>query len=591
MRKLTGFLAIVGGLALLVMILGGLFVLVGALSRPGVPDATVLELDFETPLLEARPGDPVAKLMMKDTPVLRDLVDAIDRAAGDERVKGLVARVGAAPIGLAQIQELRQAVTRFRQAGKFTVAWSETFGEGGGGNGAYYLATAFDEIWMLPSGDLGLTGLIYESPFIKGTLDMLGVTPRMDQRYEYKNAMNTFTEKSYTAPHREAMQRLADSQFDQIVKGIAERRGKSLDQVRALIDKGPFLGEETVEAGLVDRLAYRDEVYAAARERAGEKAELLYPAVYLERAGRPHDKGETIALIYGIGGVTRGKSQFSPVTGQAAMGSDTVSAAFRAALADKKVKAIIFRVDSPGGSYVASDAIWRETVRARDKGIPVIVTMGNVAGSGGYFVAMAAKKIIAQPGTITGSIGVLGGKMLTREMWAKLGVTFDGVTTAANAEMYSSHYDYSDYGWQRHEQWLDRVYQDFTSKVAEGRNLPVEKVLEIAKGRIWTGEDALQIGLVDEVGGYAEALRSAREAAGLAADAAVRVKVFPREKKFIEGLLGGSAPNSEPQAALEAGVRTLRSIQPWARSLQQVGLGPHPGVLSMPVVLPAGANP
>ncbi|MDQ7005726.1 MAG: signal peptide peptidase SppA [Acidobacteriota bacterium] len=590
MRKLTGFLAVVGGLALVLMVLGGLFALVGALGKPGVPAVTVLELNLERPLGEAPPTDPVAKLMMKSTPILRDLLEAIERAAEDDRVKGLVARVGTVPMGLAQVQELRDAVIAFRRSGKFAVAWSETFGEGAAGNGAYYLATAFDEIWMLPSGDVGLTGLIYESPFVKGTLDKLGVTPRMDQRYEYKNAMNIFTETSFTAAHKEAMQRLADSQFDQIVRGIAERRGRSVEQVRALVDKGPYLGREALDAGLVDRLGYRDEVYAAAEARAGEKAEWLYPEAYLERAGRPYRKGETIALIYGIGGVARGKSRFNPVTGEATMGSDTVSAAFRAALADKKVKAIVFRVDSPGGSYVASDAIWRETVRAREKGIPVIVTMGNVAGSGGYFVAMSAEKIIAQPSTITGSIGVLGGKMLTRDMWTKVGVTFDGVKTAANADMYSSHYDYSDYGWQRHQRWLDRVYEDFTAKVARGRNLPLEEVLKIAKGRIWTGEDALKIGLVDELGGYAEALRAAREAAGLTADAAIRLKVFPRPKEIFESLLGGSPPSSEPEAALEAGVRTLRSIQPWARSLRQVGLGPHPGVLSMPPMVTAGVR-
>jgi len=522
--------------------------------------------------------------------VVLDIVEALQKASTDDRVEGVIARIGAAPMGLAQVQEIRDAITHFREGGKFTVAWGETYGEAGVGNGAYYLATAFDEIWMQPSGDIGLTGLIYESPFIKGTLSKLEVTPRFDHRYEYKNAMNLFTEEKFTTAHREAMTRLAESQFDQIVRGIAERRGKTTDQVRTLIDRGPFLGKEALDAGLVDGLAYRDEVYAKVKERADGKAKLLYLKAYLDRAGGPYEKGKTIALIYGIGGVTRGKNSFNPVTGGVTMGADSVTAAFRAALEDKSVKAIVFRVDSPGGSYVASDSIWRETLRAKEKGIPVIVTMGNIAGSGGYFVAMAANKIVAQPGTITGSIGVLGGKLLTRKMWKKIGVTFDGVMTSANSDMFSSHYDYSSYGWQRHEDWLDRVYEDFTSKVAEGRGLPLEKVREVAKGRIWTGEDAKNLGLIDEVGCYDVALKLAREAAGIAPDANIRLKRFPRQKEFFESIFAKPPSSSEPKAAMEAAVGLLREIQPYGRAVEQIGLGPRPGVLTMPPMMAEAAG-
>src|SRR5262249_6339295 len=269
------------------------------------------------------------------------------------------------------------------------------------------------EIYLQPSGDIGLTGLIAENPFLRGTLEKLGVVPRLDHRHEYKNAMNLFTKRKFTPAHKEATAKLVGSIFGQMVRGVSEGRHLQEEQVRALVDRGPYLGQEAVEAKLVDGLAYRDEVYDKVKAKAGAGAKLLFLSEYLDRAGRPHEKGQTVALIYGVGGVSRGKDDFDPLTGGSTMGSDTVAAAFRDAVASKDVKAILFRVDSPGGSYVASDTIWRETVRAKKAGKPVIVSMGNVAASGGYFVAMAADKIVAEPATITASIGVLAGKMLT----------------------------------------------------------------------------------------------------------------------------------------------------------------------------------
>jgi protease-4 len=494
---------------------------------------------------------------------------------------GLVATLGAAPMGMGQVQELRDAVIAFRAQKKAAVAYSETFGEAGPGNGSYYLATAFDEIWLQPSGDIGLTGFIFESPFLRGTLEKLGVTPRLDHRYEYKNAMNLFTERKYTPAHREANEKVMTSFFAQVVRGTAQGRKLTEDQVRALVDKGPFYGQEAVEAKLVDGLAYRDEVYEKARKKAGEGAKLLYLSHYAKRAGRLHEKGKTVALIYGIGGVHRGKSDFDPFTGDASMGSDTVSAAFRSATLDKDVKAILFRVDSPGGSYVASDAIWRETMRAKKAGKPVIVSMGNVAGSGGYFVAMAADKIVAQPGTITGSIGVVGGKMLTTGFWDKLGLTWDEVHTSANSTMWTGTRDFTPAEWARFQAWLDRIYADFTSKVAEGRKLPKEKVLELAKGRIWTGEDAKSLGLIDEVGGYDVALKLAKQAAKIPEAEDVTLKVFPPRKEALEKLLEGP-PESSDRAAVAAWIRVTEALRPVVRRLQVLGLWDQPGVLSMP---------
>lgn len=580
----------IGLVLILVLVLAvAACIVLWALTRgggDGVPDRTILEVDLDQQLIEYVPEDPLAGLMLEDRLRMIDVVAALEAAAEDDRVVALVAKIGNGVTGFAHHQELRDAVLRFRDSGKPAIVWSDTFGEFGSGNAGYYLATAFDEIYIQPSGDIGLTGLNAESPFIAGTFEKIGVTPRMDHRYEYKNAMNTFTETEFTPAHEEALSAVIESMFDQMVAAIAEARGKSEDEVRALIDRGPYLGQEAVDAGLVDGLMYRDEVYDRVKEAAkgdnGEEADLLFLSRYAHRADGPWDEGERIALVYGVGQVVRGKSQFDPFGGAATLGGDSVAAALRQAIDDEKVKAILFRVDSPGGSYVASDTIWRETVRAREAGKPVIVSMANVAGSGGYFVAMAAEKIVAEPGTITGSIGVLGGKLLTRELWNKLGITFDSVQTSDHAEMWSSLEDYDEEEWARVQAMLDRIYEDFTTKVAEGREMPIERVQEIAKGRIWSGADARELGLVDELGGFTVALDLARQAAGLDPAADVELKLYPPKKTPFELLFGEGPDNSEEQAARAAAVRVLETLRPVTSVLQRAGLiGPEPGALSM----------
>jgi protease-4 len=547
-----------------------------------VPAKTILEVNLETPLVEHVPEDPLAGALLGSRPVLRDIIDALERAGNDQRVAGLLARIGSAPMGIAQVQEIRDAVRDFRARGKFAMVFADTFGEFSNGSGAYYLATAFEQIWMQPSGDVGLTGILMQSPFVRGTLEKLDIRPRMDRRWEYKTAMNTLTEKAFTPQDREQREAVIKAWAGQLARGIGTARRLSEDQVRALVDRAPLLAGEALEAKLVDGLVYKDEAYAKARQKAGEGAQLLELGQYLARAGRPHQKGKTIALIHGVGAVQRGSSGFDPLSGSISMGSDTLTAAFRAAIDDKNVRAILFRIDSPGGSYVASDAIWRETVRARNAGKPVIASMGNLAGSGGYFVAMSASKIVAQPGTITGSIGVFGGKMLTTGAWNKVGVTWDEVHAGQNATMWTTIKDYSPAEWARLQTALDRIYADFTSKVAHGRQLPKEKVLEIAKGRIWSGEDARNLGLVDELGGFRTALELAKKAANIPETEDVTIKVFPPRKSLVQLLaerLMGRAPESGEYRAL---VRALELIQPLAQRLQ-AAVGSRP-VLGMPDV-------
>ena len=583
MKLIARFLAILGALWLVGMAIMLFFVI----SFKGkVPGKTILEADLETSLLEYAPDTATARFMSRDRQTIRDVVDALDRGANDDRVVGLIARVGAAPMPVAQVQEIRDAVLRFRSHKKFAVAYSETFGEFGPGNGAYYLATAFDRIYLQPSGDVGLTGLIMESPFVKGALNKLGVNFHGDHRYEYKAALNFYTESKYTPAHKEEMTAIMNSWFNQMKNGICQARHIDPEKFQSIVDAGPYLGKEAVDAKLIDGVAYRDEVYGTVKKQAGSGAELLYLDKYLDRAGHPHDHGKHIALVYGVGAVTRGKSDFDPVQGEQTMGSDTVASAIRAAANDDRVKAILFRVDSPGGSYVASDTIWREVVNARKAGKPVIVSMGNLAGSGGYFVAMAADKIVAQPGTITASIGVLGGKMLTSGLWDKVGLTWDEVHDGDKATMFTGTHDYTPAEWARFEAWLDRVYVDFTGKVADGRKLPKEKVLEIAKGRIWSGQDAKTLGLVDELGGYDTALKLAKKAANIPETDEVKIEVYPQEKNIWQTLLQrNEADNSDKEAAAQTMAKVLQEIQPVAKELKALGVAStkdQDDVLKMP---------
>lgn len=546
-----------------------------------VPNRVVLEADFEQGLIEYVPEDASARFLLSKRLCVRDVVEALQKASGDDRVRGLIARVGESKMTLAQVQEVRAAVISFRTAGKPALAYAETFGEAGPGNSSYYLATAFDEVYMQPSGDVGLTGLMYEQPFFRGTLDKLGIIPRVDGRKEYKSFRYQFTERKYLPPHREAVEQVMKSRFGQMVRGIAEARKLSEEEVRSLIDRGPFIGREAVDAKLVEGLAYRDQVYDRIKEKAGAKAEFLTIGDYRKRADGPYEKGATVALIYGVGGIMRGKSGYNPATGEIIMGSDTLASAFRQAAEDKDVKAILFRIDSPGGSVVASDTIWRETVNAKKAGKPVIVSMGSTAASGGYFVAMAADKIVAQPATATGSIGVLGGKVITTGFWSKLGVTWDEVHTSKNADAWTMTRDFTPQQRARFEEWLDRIYEDFTSKVGQGRNLSKEAVEKIAKGRVWTGEDAKRLGLVDELGGFPEAIRLVRKAAKLSENAPIRLKLYPEATLLtrMSERFGLSTREADMESSL---VRMLEDVQPALKTLESLGFSGHSEILRAP---------
>jgi protease IV len=585
-RVIVGFFAAVGFLTVLLVL--GAALLIGGLKPTVTPLANniILTVDLTQGLADGPREDRWLRLLVGAEPTLRDVLDGIETASGDPRVKVLLARVGDDELGLAKIQELRDAIAAFRAKGKFALAFADSFGEFGPGTRPYYLATAFDEIWLQPMGNVGLTGLYAEVPFFKGTLDLLGIAPEFDHREEFKTAMNSLTETKMTPPHREEVDALLASISGQIIHGIAEGRKLPEAEVREAIDRGPLLADEARQAKLVDRLGYRDEVIGYARSRAGSRAELTGLTTYLDRAGRPHSEGSTIALIYGTGLIQRAASSANPLTESNVMAANEITRAFRSAVRDPSVRAILFRIDSPGGSVVASESIWREVVFARERGKPVVVSMGDVAGSGGYYVAAAADKIVAQPATLTGSIGVLAGKLVVSELFKKLGVSTDSAQIGANAAMFSSASDFSPRAHSRLEAFLDDTYRGFKDHVATGRHMTQDAVEEVAKGRVWTGEEAKARGLVDELGGYPAAIRLVKQAAKIPAEASVKLTVFPREKQPLELIFDRLAGKDTDEGAVAAGSieRSLRAVAPLVQHLE--ALLDNPGLLMMPPIGP-----
>lgn len=557
---------------------------------PTVPDSVVLVLDLSEGLIEKRPDNLLARASLGGTLVLHEVVTALDAAGEDERVKGLVVRAGWGEPGLAQVQELRDAIARFRSRGKPVTAFAETFGEAGNGTLHYFLASAAGEIWMQPSGDLDITGFALEQPFLQPLLKDIGARAQVAQREEYKGAMSFLTEDALPEPQRENLQRYLDSAIMQIATAVAESRNLEAGQVRDLIDRAPYRGTEAVQLGLVDRLGYWDELEAAVNAAAGARLEDWLPlAAYHDGLPAPDGAAPVIALIHGEGPIVLAEGDGDPLLGQVTMGAVDVADAIAAAIDDPEVEAILFRVDSPGGSYVGSDTIWREVQRASDLGKPVVVSMGNVAASGGYFVAAPADRIVAQPGTITGSIGVISGKISLRDLWADLGVNWDSVQAGRRAAMWSPNAPFSPDEWDWLQQNLDATYADFVGKVAEGRALTREQVLDAAKGQIWSGADAKEAGLVDALGGYAEAIAAAKEAAALPADAEVRLRPFPPERDLLtavlEDVLGGGLESPSALRLLRGLARTAELLAPLLRAIEAAD-DPRGHALQSPVTAP-----
>ncbi len=464
---------------------------------------TVLTLEISGALSDGPPQTGLAGLLAGPQRNLSDVLGALERARSDPRVKGLMLRIGGGELGLAQVQELRDAIRDFRAKGKPVFAYSDSYGEFESGTAAYYLASSCDEVWLQPLGLLSLVGLRAEQPFFRGSLDKLGIVPRFDKREEYKTAMNMLTDTAMTPAQREETTSLLTSLRGQIVSGIAQGRKLDPALVGDLIDKGPYLAQEALDNHLVDHLGYGEDALAGLKQAAGGDVKTMTLAHYLDRVGPPHAKGPVIALIYADGLMVRGKSDDTGLLGNGLMGSESVIHAFRLAERDKDVRAILFRIDSPGGSAVAAESVWNEVKAARAAGKKVIVSMGGVAGSGGYYIASDADKIVAEPATLTGSIGVLAGKVLVNGLSDKLGVTWDDVDTGGNAAMFSPIEDFSPAGHARFEAMLDDIYAGFKSRVAEGRKMDADCGRERGQG---PGLDR-RAGDADQAGRRARRLR------------------------------------------------------------------------------------
>src|SRR6201987_2092932 len=534
----------------------------------------ILELDLTDGMGEGPVTDPLSAIMSRRRVRLPDVIEGLRRARADDRVRALVVKVGGGRIGLARMQELREAVSEFRESGKLTVAWSETFGEFTHGNVPYYLATAFDRIYLQPSGSVGLTGVAVEQLFLHDALAKAGIAFQSAKRYEYKSAADNLTERGFTGPTREAAERLAVSVVEQITAAIAERRGKTPEQARALLDPVPFLAKAALAEGRVDALADRDEVYAHVRKEAGPDAILQYVARYqrshavAQRARKlPNPRERFVAVIYATGPIKQGRSGRSPLSG-GSIGSDRVAAALRSAASDERVRAVLLRVNSPGGSAVASDTIWREVVRIRAAGKPVVVSMSDVAASGGYYISMAADVIVSERGTLNRGIGGIMGKPVFEEACGRLGITTDSVAEGARARMLAPTHPFTQDEWDRINAWLDVVYQDFITKAAEGRRMPVERMHELARGRVWTGADAAGNGLVDELGGMSAPAEIARRRAGLPTDAPLRS--WPRLTP-LDQLRPPESSEARPAAAAALGLGFADGWGPARRVVGSLG--------------------
>ena len=534
----------------------------------GVPNGCVLELDLLTAPPETTGFDPMAIIGGGGRPMaLREAVAAIHRAAEDDRVAGLIARVQLPAAAAGPVQELRAAIAAFSDE-KPSLAWAETYP----GTLSYYLASAFREVWMQPSGTVGLVGFATSALFLRDALDKAGIEAQFVARGEYKSAANLFTQDRYTDAHREADSRLLASLHGQVWQAVAESRHIDLAAVDELANKAPLLRDAAVTGRLVDRIGFRDEAYARISELVGapgispetgdaDSDPDAPPRMYLTRyakatAPRPgpqmpsipgRKSKPTVAVVTLHGPIVsgRGGPQVLPF-GNSSAGGDTIAAALREAAADDSVSAIVLRVDSPGGSVTGSETIWREVNRIREGGTPVVASMGAVAASGGYYVSMGANKIVANAGTITGSIGVVTGKLVARELKDRLGVGSDSVRTNENADAWSINKPFTDEQHAHVEAEADLFYTDFVERVAAGRKLSVEAVDAVARGRVWTGADALERGLVDELGGLRTAINRAKVLAGFDEDDHARIVSYPGSS-FLEFLR--PKPSSQPAAA------------------------------------------
>jgi len=500
--------------------------------EPRVAGNSTLIVRVSGHLEEIEPSGLVGSLF-EAPPTVRGLVDTLRKAKVDNRINSVVIRPTGTAALWGKVQEVRDAILDFKTSRKPVIAYLEY-----GGEQEFYLATACDKVYLMPTASLDLTGMASYELFLRGMLDKIGAYPDALHIGEYKTASNTFTEKTFTPPHREMAESLNADMYEQVIRGIAEGRRKSERDVRAMVDHGPYLPEDAVRAGLVDDVAYDDELDDKVQlgKTPGVNVRFMdedeYRHVGLASLGL--NRGPKIAVIYAVGIISSGASSYDSPQGMVA-GSDTIVEYLRKARADSGVRAIVLRIDSPGGSAIASDVIWREVQLTRTVK-PVVASMSDVAASGGYYIAMPAHAIVAEPATLTGSIGVVMVKFVIDGTLKKLGLNMEAVKQGRYADLYSPIRPFSPEEKMKVREHMQATYDAFVEKAAAGRNTTPERIDAIAQGRVWTGKQAKQIGLVDELGGLQRALAIAKQRAKIEPDTEVELILYPPKKSFYEAL-------------------------------------------------------
>jgi protease-4 len=521
------------GMAVFISIAGLVLLYITFARGPRVPANATLVMRIGGNLTEVAPDDVVGYLRGVRTPTVRSYVESLRKAKVDSRIRAVLIK----PTGFespfwGKVQEVRDAMLDFKKSGKPIYAYLEY-----GGDREYYLATAADKIYMMPSTSLDLTGVATYELFLRGTLDKIGAYPDLHRIGDYKTAVNTFTETGYTAAHREMDTSLNRDLFEQIVGGIAAGRSKEDGEIRRLIDQGPFLPEEALRAGLVDDVQYEDQVSELLKGADEGEPRIVDVEQYagISSASLGLNRGPRLAVIYATGTITSGKSGFDPING-AVVGSETLIEYIRSARRDASVRGIVLRIDSPGGSATASDAIWRELMIAKNERAdrPIIASMSDLAASGGYYIAMPAQVIVAQPSTLTGSIGIFGGKIVTGGVYEKLGARIESTSIGRNAEIGSPARAYNPEEVRKLNEQLQAFYDQFVEKAATSRGSTPERIDALAQGRVWTGRQAKEQGLVDALGGLDEAIVLAKQRANIPVDSDVEVVVYPPRKSFYE---------------------------------------------------------
>src|SRR5271156_5994930 len=521
------------------MVLIAIVAISDSLSHRVQPDS-VLEVDLDGPVVE-RGGSGVLGLLSKTQTGLNVVRNAINQGAKDPKIVGLAIKVTDPEMELAQAQELIALIKKFKSHGKWTTAYLETAGESGAGNLPYIVASAADEVSLMPQGDLNLMGVQLRELFTRGTLDWLGITPNFASAGKYKSAANMFTSKDYTPAQKEEDEGLAGSLFDQIVASIGDERKLSPDAIKTLIDQAPLNADEGLKAKLVDRLEYEDQFDDRVKNHGGSEHKIVDYDNYARASLFSNwSGGDEIAVIYGEGDIDRGGEGFNPFStpDSPSMTSDDMTEAFKSAREDDDVRAVILRVDSPGGSMLASELIGRE-VELTAKKKPVVVSMSGYAASGGYLISIPAAKIIAEPGTITGSNGVPGGKFNVTPAAQKIFANTDAVSRGANVGMFDSFTDFTPEQAKQFQDDITRNYQYFLKLVAAGRHMTVEQADAVAQGRVWTGEQAVKLKLVDSLGGLDEAIATAKGLARLAPDQPVSLIELPEQPGLLQTLSSG----------------------------------------------------